>query len=108
MVSPQIQKHVQEFKQEKGFSINLLSDPGNRVAEAYGLAYTVPEDLKGVYLDMGIDLSEYNGDDTWRLPMPARYIVDQDRVIRYARINPDHTQRPEPIETVKALEMLLK
>jgi peroxiredoxin len=38
--------------------------------------------------------------------MPARYIVDQDRIIRYARINPDHTQRPEPADTFKALEKL--
>ncbi|MFW6099099.1 MAG: peroxiredoxin-like family protein [Thermodesulfobacteriota bacterium] len=108
IISPMTEDQTREYKQEKGFSLDLLSDPGNQVAEAYGLAYTVPEDLKGVYLDMGIDLGEYNGDDTWRLPMPARYIIDRDRVIRYARINPDHTQRPEPIETVKALEKIIE
>ncbi len=108
MISPMTEDQTREFKQEKGFSIELLSDPGNRVAEAYGLAYTVPGELKGVYLDMGSDLSEYNGENTWRLPMPARYIIDRDRMIRYARINPDHTQRPEPIETVKALEKIIE
>ncbi len=106
MVSPQVEKHIREFKKEKGFSIDLLSDPENQVAEAYGLVYTVPDDLRSVYLDLGIDLAVYNGDATWRLPMPARYIIDQDRKIRYARVNADHTQRPEPLDTIKALETI--
>ena len=106
MISPQTEEHVRAFKEEKGFTMELLSDPGNRTADAYGLVYTVPDDLREVYLDMGIDLAKYNGDVSWRLPMPARYIVDRDRIIRYARINPDHTRRPEPADTFKALEKL--
>ena len=73
--------------------MELLSDPGNRVAEQYGLVYTYPQDLKQVYLKLGIDLEKYNGDDSWRLPIPARYIIDRDRVIRYAVANADHTTR---------------
>jgi hypothetical protein len=38
--------------------------------------------------------------------MPARYIVDRNRIILYARINPDHTRRPDPADTFKALEKL--
>jgi len=106
MVSPQTEEHVRAFKEEKGFTMELLSDPGNRVADAYGLVYTVPDDLREVYLDMGIDLADYNGDASWRLPMPARYIVDRNRIILYARINPDHTRRPDPADTFKALEKL--
>ena len=106
MISPQTQDHVKGFKMEKGFTLELLSDPGNRVAEDYRLVYTVPDDLREVYKDLGIDLEVYNGDSAWRLPMPARYIVDPERVIRYARINPDHTSRPEPEETLKALEAM--
>lgn len=87
--------------------MELLSDPGNRVAETYGLVYTVPDDLRAVYLDMGIDLEVFNGDASWRLPMPARFIIDRNRVIRYAKVNADHTERPEPAETLKALRKFL-
>ena len=87
--------------------MELLSDPGNRVAETYGLVYTVPDDLKAAYLNLGIDLEVYNGDASWRLPMPARYIVDSNRVIRYAEVNADHTERPEPAETLEALRKML-
>lgn len=30
------------------------------------------------------------------LSMPGRYVTGRDGVIRYAEVNPDYTQRPEP------------
>lgn len=30
------------------------------------------------------------------LPMPGRYVIGREGVIRYAEVNPDYTQRPEP------------
>jgi peroxiredoxin len=87
--------------------MELLSDPGNQVAAKFGLVHGFPEDLKQLYLQFNIDLEKYNGDDTWTLPMPARYIVDQDAVIRYAEVDPDYTVRPEPADTVAALKEML-
>ena len=74
------------------------------VADAYGIRYKVPADLKEVYTKFGIKLHEYNGDDSWTLPMPARLIIDRDGVIRYAAINADYTVRPDPEETIAALK----
>jgi peroxiredoxin len=76
------------------------------VAETYGLVYTFPEDLKEVYLGFGIDLSRFNGDDSWTLPMPGRFVIDRSGIIRYAEVNPDYTVRPEPEETVPVLKKL--
>lgn len=87
--------------------MEILSDPDNQTAEKYGLVFTVPEDLKQVYLKFGTDLLKYNGDDSWRLPMPARYIIDQDQVIRYAEVNPDYTIRPDPSHTINELKIII-
>jgi peroxiredoxin len=106
MISPQTEEHSRAFMEEKGLTMELLSDPGNRVAEKYGLAYTFPADLKEAYLQMGIDLEEYNGDDSWRLPMTARFIIDQEGVICYAQVNADHTSRVDPAHTLEALKRL--
>ena len=38
--------------------------------------------------------------------MPARYVVDQDRRIRAADVNPDYTVRPEPEDTVAVVRQL--
>ncbi len=104
MVSPQTEEHSRAFMEKKGLSMEVLSDPGNRVAEEYGLAYELPEDLKEVYLKFDIDLEKHNGDSSWSLPLSARYIVDSDRRIRYAEVSADYTKRPDPSHTIEALK----
>ena len=107
VVSPQTEGHSRIFVERKKLSMEVLCDAGSRVAEKYGLAFTLPEDLKKVYLQFNIDLSEYNGDDQWKLPVPARYIVDRDQTIRYAEVSPDYTVRPDPAHTIEALKKMI-
>jgi peroxiredoxin len=95
-----------ELIKEKNLSFDIFSDPGNKLAHSYGLVYTLPPDLREVYLKFGIDLPLYNGDDSWELPMPARFIIDQEGIIRYAEYDPDYTTRPEPEHTLEALKQL--
>ena len=84
----------------------MLRDHGNQVAERYGLVFTLPEDLRAIYLKFGIDLTKGNGDGTWRLPIPARFVIDQTGVIRASDADPDYTRRPEPAKTVEVLKAL--
>jgi len=84
----------------------MLRDFGNRVAESYGLVFTLPDDLREIYMQFGIDLARGNGDGTWRLPVPARIVIDGQGIVRAVDADPDYTRRPEPIETVKTLELL--
>ena len=102
-ISPQQPEFNRELIKEKNLNFDLLSDPGNRVAKTYGLVYTFPEDLKKIFLQFGIDLGKYNGDDSWTLPMPGRFIIDRSGIIRYAEVNPDYTVRPEPEEVIDEL-----
>jgi peroxiredoxin len=76
------------------------------VAKQFGLVFTLPEDLRKVYVGFGIDLAKANGDASWTLPMPARYVVDRTGTIRAADVDPDYTHRTEPAETVAALRAL--
>jgi peroxiredoxin len=85
----------------------LLSDKGNEVAAVYGVAISLPESMRWVYREIfKFDLPKYNGDDSWSLPIPARFIVDQSGVIRNADVNLDHTVRPEPASAVEVLKTL--
>jgi peroxiredoxin len=89
-------------------TFEILSDPGNAVAQRYGVKYQLPVDLKEVYLKFNIDLPKHNGDDSWTLPLPTRLIIDQKGIIRYAAINADYTVRPEPEETTVALKNIIE
>ena len=106
-ISPQLQSFNREFREEKKLTFEILSDPGNEVAQRYGLTFKLPEDLKEIYLKFNIDIEKYNGDDSWTLPLPARLIIDQEGIIRYAEINADYTVRPDPEETIAALKKIM-
>ena len=107
-ISPQLQSFNREFREEKKLTFEILSDPGNEVAQRYGIKFQLPEDLREVYLKFNIDLPKYNGDDSWTLPLPARLIIDPKGIIRYAAINADYTVRPEPEETIVALKKIIE
>lgn len=53
-----------------------------------------------------LDLPTFNGDDSWTLPMPSRFVVDQQGMIHAADVNLDHTVRPEPDTAIEALRNL--
>jgi len=55
---------------------------------------------------LGIDLEQVNGDGTWRLPVPARFVIDRQGIIRAVDADPDYTRRSEPARTVEILKEL--
>ncbi len=91
----------------KGLTIELLTDHGNLTAMKFNLVFQLPEDLRNVYRGFNIDLEKFNGDDSWTLPMPARYLIDNSGIIRAADVNADYTVRPEPGDTITALKALV-
>ena len=95
-----------ETEEPKLFSFEMLRDVGNQVAAMYGLVFTLPDGLREIYLKFGIDLARGNGDGTWRLPIPARFVIDRQGIIRAADADPDYTRRPEPAQTVEVLRRM--
>jgi peroxiredoxin len=106
MISPQTAEHTRKFASLKGLTMDVLVDAGSAVAEAFGLVFTVPDELRKVYMQFGIDLAVYNADGSWKLPLPARYIIDRAGVIRYAEVSTDYTVRPDPDHTIEALKRM--
>ena len=105
-ISPQQVEHNLAMQQEKNLQFEMLSDPGNKVAKSYGLVYQLPKELQQVYMQFDLNIPMYNNDDSWTLPLTARFIIDQEQIIRYAKISTDHTIRPEPEDTLKELKTL--
>ena len=95
-----------ETEEAKPLPFAMLRDFGNAVAAAYGLVFTLPDDLRDIYLKFGIDLARGNGDGTWRLPVPARFVIDGRGIIRSVDADPDYTRRSEPAHTVEVLTSL--
>lgn len=82
---------------------DVLSDVGLHTASDYGLVFVLPESLRPLYADFGIDLPASNGDDTFRLPLPATYVIAQDGTITWSFLSTDYTTRAEPDDILEAL-----
>jgi peroxiredoxin len=106
VISPQVARTPRETEAPAAMPFEMLKDFGNTVAESYGLVFTLPDDLRSIYLKFGIDLAKGNGDGTWRLPVPARFVVDRGGVIRSVDADPDYTRRSEPAATIDVLRTL--
>jgi peroxiredoxin len=102
-ISPQNQVNSRKSVRINKLEFPILSDPGNQTAAAFGLRFRLPDYLIELYKSLKNDLPAFNGDTSWTLPMPGRFVIGQDRVIRYAEINPDYTHRPEPADMLPAL-----
>ena len=103
-ISPQTQSNSRKSQRDNKVTFPILSDPGNQVAARFGLRFALPDYLVELYRDtFKNDLTRINGDPSWTLPMPARYVLGTDGVIAYAEVNPDYTQRPDPQELLPVL-----
>jgi len=105
-ISPQLPEHNRELIRSRGLGFEVLTDRGNAVATQFGLTFTLPQYLRDVYASFPLDIAQYNGDASWTLPMPARFVIDRRGVVRAAESDPDYTTRPEPEETLAALRAL--
>jgi peroxiredoxin len=102
-ISPQSAVNSRKSIRTNGLEFPILSDPGNETAAAFGLRFALPDYLVDLYRSLKNDLPAFNGDASWTLPMPGRFVVGQDGVIRYAEVNPDYTRRPEPADMLAVL-----
>jgi peroxiredoxin len=103
-ISPQNPVNSRKSVRTNALSFPILSDTHNEVAAAFGLRFKLPAYLIDLYKNLKNDLPAFNGDDSWTLPMPARYVIAQNGTILYAEVNPDYTHRPEPSEMLPALK----
>jgi peroxiredoxin len=105
-ITPQLAEASRSLIEKQKISFDLLSDPGNAYAAKLGLRFTLPDDLKAVYLSFGNDLAIRNGEASWTLPMPGRFVIDQGGILRAADVDPDYERRPEPQQTVDDVKAL--
>ncbi|MEL6322036.1 MAG: peroxiredoxin-like family protein [Cyanobacteria bacterium J06626_14] len=105
-ISPQTPDNSLSTTEKNELEYEVLSDVGNVVARELGLVFTLPESLRPIYENFGIDLPAHNGDRTFELPVPATYVVAQNGEIIYAFAEADYTQRAEPSDILAAVKSI--
>jgi peroxiredoxin len=101
-ISPQIARQSDFMAGQHGLPFPALSDPGCAVAEQFGLVYSVPQYHRDYYRSILVNIPFVNGDQSWKLPIPATYVIAKDRKILFAEAHADFRVRPEPEDAFAA------
>jgi peroxiredoxin len=107
-IGPQTERQSDFMVGQHGLPFPVLTDPGCALAEQFGLVYTVPEYYRDYYLSIMVNIPFVNGDKSWRLPLPATYIIGRDRRVLFAEAHADFRVRPEPKEVLSAMSAALR
>ena len=104
-VSPQNPDHTLLTAEHKELTYPVLSDLGSGVARQYRLVWSVPEEQRST----SVKLPQYNGDDSWELPITGTFVIARDGLVKLASVDADWTHRLEPqviIETLRQLSSI--
>jgi peroxiredoxin len=106
VLTPGLERYTRALHKKLNLTFDILTDLHLKVAEEFRLAFTLPDYLRELYKSFGSTLDRFHDEPEYRLPMPARYIIDKQGIIRAADVNADYTIRSEPAETLKQLRTL--
>ena len=102
-IGPQTARQSDFMVGQHGLPFPVLTDAGCAVAEQFGLAYTIPQYHRDYYRSILVNIPFVNGDQSWRLILPATYVLARDRRVLYAQAHADFRVRPEPEEALAAV-----
>ena len=107
-IGPQTSRQSDFMVGQHSLPFPVLTDPGCALAEQFGLAYTIPQYHRDYYRSILVNIPFVNGsekkggDQSWRLILPATYVLARDRRVLYAQAYADFRVRPEPEEVLTA------
>jgi peroxiredoxin len=108
VITPELERYTRALHKKLNLNFDILTDLHLKIAEQFRLVFTLPDYLRELYKSFGSTLDRFHDESEYRLPMPARYVVDKQGIIRAADVSADYTIRPEPSETLSQLRALTK
>jgi peroxiredoxin len=110
-ISPQLARQNDFTVQQHKLTFPILTDAGAGLAAQFGITYMVPEAMQAHYRSILINIPFINGtqrtpdgtDNTWRLPLPATFVIRQDGTVAFAEAHADHRVRPDPLDVLESI-----
>jgi peroxiredoxin len=106
VLTPELERYTRAPHKKLNLTLDILTDLHLKIAEQFRLLYVLPDYLRELYRSVGNALDRFHDEPEFRLPMPARYVIDKHGIIRAADVNADYTIRPEPSDTLNVLRAL--
>ena len=103
-IVPDRQPFAAEMKSDSGVTFPILSDMDNGYAMSLNLAIWVGDEMEEYMTRIGRALPEYQGNDSWTLPIPATFVVGRDGRIKARFVDPVYRKRMAIDELIAALK----
>ncbi len=104
-VSPETSAWASELKTATKAPFPILSDIDGGYALELSLLFWVGDEARLAMSGTGVDLAQFQGNDTWMLPIPATFVVGADGVVVARFVDPDYRRRMEVEDLLEALRV---
>lgn len=100
-VSPQESAYMQKMHTENQLSYPILHDKDHSVMKDYKVFFHVTDKYND-YIEKakGNRIEVFNGDTEPVMPIPATYLIDQDKTISYVHYDPNYKERSNVKEVI--------
>jgi peroxiredoxin len=102
-IVPDCRQFSAEMKDEAGVRFPILTDMDNGYAMSLNLAIWVGAEMKEYMTGIGRNLPDYQGNESWMLPIPATFVIGQDGRIKACFADPDYRRRMTVEDLIAAL-----
>ena len=103
-IIPDREQFAAEMREDCNVSFPILSDMDNGYAMSLNLAIWVGAELQEFMTKIGRMLPQYQGNDSWTLPIPATFVVGKDGRVKARFVDPDYRKRMTLEEVIAALK----
>ena len=102
-ISPQKKLFNDQLNDTQALNLQFVTDSHNEIAQKFGLVFQLEPAMQEIYKAVGADLSEFNGDDSFELPIPVTYLIEPSGKISYAFVDANYMMRAEPEAVLAAM-----
>ncbi|QBQ41045.1 AhpC/TSA family protein [Sphingobacterium psychroaquaticum] len=102
-ISPQTSYYNEELKNNHHLDFELVTDKNNALAKQLGISFELQDFVIPAYRNLGIDLSEYNKNNTNELPTPAIFVLDPNGTITYRFVDTNYMNRIDMQQLIEQL-----
>ena len=88
MLTPELERYTRALHKKLNLTFDILTDLHLKTAEQFRLVFTLPDYLRDLYKSFGSTLDRFHDESEYRLPMPARYVIDREGIIWQPRSTP--------------------
>ncbi len=103
-IVPDREQFAAEMKADSNVGFPILTDMDNGYAMTLNLAIWVGAEMEEYMSKIGRSLPQYQGNDSWMLPIPATFVVGEDGRIKARFVDPDYRKRMAIEELIAALQ----